>query len=127
LPELAVPVLNTNTPLTPLVPAFAVIIKNVPLEVCDPYPDLKDTCPPDDDDDVPDDNMKSPPVPLFPDPAVTNNDPPRPDLAEPDPIYMLPLFPELEVPVLITIKPLSPEFPAFAVISTNDPLVDIEP
>ena len=78
--------LSTTSPLTPLVPAFAVIIKNEPLDVFDPKPDLKDTAPPDEDDDVPDDRMKSPPVPLLPDPAVTNNDPPRPDCAVPDPI-----------------------------------------
>jgi hypothetical protein len=36
LPELAVPVLITNIPLTPDPPAFAVIIKNEPLDVLEP-------------------------------------------------------------------------------------------
>ena len=83
---LPVPVLNTNRPLTPAVPAFAVLSNNAPLVVIDPYPLTTDTRPPDAaaDVDVPADRISSPPVPLLPDPTVTYTDPPRPVVAEPD-------------------------------------------
>jgi len=85
LPELAVPVLNTNKPLTPSAPAFAVFNNNDPLDVNDPYPLITDSRPPLDDADVPANKTNSPPVPLLPDPTVTYTDPPRPKLAVPDP------------------------------------------
>jgi len=85
LPELAVPVLNTNNPLTPLLPAFEELNNNEPLAVNELYPLTTDTLPPLDDADVPADNTNSPPVPLLPDPTVTYTDPPRPEIAVPDP------------------------------------------
>ena len=86
MPVDELPVLSTNRPLTPAVPAFAVLINNAPLVVADPYPLTNDTRPPDAvaNDDVPADRISSPPVPLLPDPTVTYTDPPRPDVADPD-------------------------------------------
>ena len=46
LPEAAVPVLKESAPLVLVVPAFAVLIENAPLDSADPYPLVKDTEPP---------------------------------------------------------------------------------
>jgi len=71
LPELAVPVLNTNKPLTPFTPEFDVFNSNEPLVDAKPNPLITDNRPPLEDDDVPADKTNSPPVPLLPEPTVT--------------------------------------------------------
>ena len=76
---------------------------------------------------MPDDNINSPPDPLFPDPTVTYIDPPRPELDVPDPMYIEPLLPELDVPVLITTNPLiPPEVPALDDRINKSPLEVLE-
>jgi hypothetical protein len=42
VPELEVPVLNTNNPLTPDFPAFPVVNNNAPLDVSLPTPVVND-------------------------------------------------------------------------------------
>ena len=86
LPKLAVPVLKTAIPLTPLKPESAVVISTDPLLDNEPYPDVILTAPPVDDKDRPADNTTSPPVPLFPDPTSMYKDPPRPAVALPEPM-----------------------------------------
>jgi hypothetical protein len=78
-PALDVPVLKIIMPLTPLTPAFDVTISTDPLDVEDPYPLCMTWFPPDANEDEPEDNTISPPVPLLPEPTVKYNDPPRPD------------------------------------------------
>ena len=46
LPELDVPELNTNTPLTPFAPAFALRIVIAPLLLVIPLPPITPTAPP---------------------------------------------------------------------------------
>jgi hypothetical protein len=69
-------VLNTNTPLTPAVPAFDVDIHTDPLLVFEPYPDNNDTTPPEVEVDSPAVMTIFPPTPLSPDPTVTDIEPP---------------------------------------------------
>jgi hypothetical protein len=83
-PELAVPVLSTNNPLTPAVPAFAVVIDNLPLLDTELKPVLIEKRPPEDEEDVPPDSTTAPPAPLLPDPAVRYTEPLRPPDAEPE-------------------------------------------
>jgi hypothetical protein len=119
-PVPAVPVLNTNWPLTPAVPALAVMSNKAPL-VFRPTPDTTDKRPPLSDDEVPADNTNSPPAPLSPDPTVTYTAPPRPDVADPVPMYNTPLLPLLAMPVLNTNWPLTPDEPALDVYRVNGP------
>jgi hypothetical protein len=70
LPDVETPVLSTMNPLTPDPPALAVPKTKDPLEVTELYPLLVITLPPLDDDDMPADNTRVPPVPLSPDPTV---------------------------------------------------------
>jgi hypothetical protein len=89
LPELDVPVLKTNSPLTPVEPAFAVDNSNEPLDETKLYPLVTDTRPPDNpgaDDETPPDKTTSPPDPLLLEPTVMYTEPPRPEDAEPDPM-----------------------------------------
>ena len=120
--------LNTNRPLTPAVPAFAVLSNNAPLVVIDPYPLTRDTRPPDAavDVDVPADRISSPPEPLSPDPTVTYTDPPDPAYDLPDPMNKPPELPKDASPVLKEIKPLTPLAPAFGVWRIRSPLVVLE-
>ena len=71
LPELELPVLSTNNPLTPELPAFAVRRSSTPLLVAVPKPVVNDTNPPVADADVPAISTISPPDPVVPDPTVT--------------------------------------------------------
>jgi len=68
-PELAVPVLSTNIPLTPFAPEFEVRSVIDPLEVEDPNPLLIEMAPPLLEDDIPALNVILPPRPLSPDPT----------------------------------------------------------
>jgi hypothetical protein len=114
-------------PLTPDRPAFEVISTVEPLLDCEPYPDRRDSRPPDCILDIPDDTITLPPAPLSPDPTPIVKDPPRPLFEIPVPIRILPLLPTLDEPVLKTTKPLEPDTPAFAVENRRDPLVDMVP
>lgn len=127
LPTLALPVLSTNMPLTPVLPAFDVCTRIAPLLAAVPNPLLTDTIPPVCNADTPADKIIWPPDPLLPEPTVMESTPPRPRTEDPDPIYSAPLFPELELPVLNTKVPLTPAVPAFDVCTSNDPLLVAEP
>jgi len=127
LPVLALPVLSTNKPLTPAVPAFRDRRITSPLLVEELKPPTKDSKPPLDDPDAPADMTTCPPLPLFPEPTVKYNEPPRPEAAVPEPKYMAPLLPLLALPVLSTRYPLTPESPPSAVLNSNDPLLREEP
>ena len=70
MPVEAAPVLSTMDPLTPAVPAVAVWMRTLPLDVREPEPDVIVTLPPEVDDVSPADNIKLPPIPLLPLPTV---------------------------------------------------------
>ena len=70
IPLLELPELRTTAPLTPDVPALAVLMINEPLLVEDPYPVKIDTIPPLDDDDTPADNTSCPPTAESPAPTT---------------------------------------------------------
>jgi hypothetical protein len=70
LPTLDVPVLRVSRPLTPDGPALAVLKRKEPLEVTVLYPLIIEVRPPDSDVEVPADRIRSPPVPLSPEPTA---------------------------------------------------------
>jgi hypothetical protein len=86
LPTLLVPELNTNRPLTPDVPAFAVRIVTDPLLVAVPAPVSRLIAPPVCTVLEPDSTPNRPPDPLFPLPTVSKIEPPRPVVAAPVPM-----------------------------------------
>jgi hypothetical protein len=69
-PLLEVPVLRTRRPLTPAVPAFAVCKRSSPLEVALLNPVVIDTRPPVESEVVPEERIRLPLGPLFPEPTV---------------------------------------------------------
>jgi hypothetical protein len=118
-PQLDVPELNANMPLTPFLPAFVVRIVMDPLEDAIPNPVDMPMCPP-----VvplaaepcvlsPEVTTSSPPTPLLPLPTVKLIAPPLPPVDAPEPIETEPEPPELVVPELNTSVPLMPVSPAF--------------
>jgi len=125
-PELEVPVLRTNTPLTPDPPALDVWIRTEPLVDVVLKPDTREARPPTVPEVVPACSTSSPPDPVSPDPTERYTAPPRPEVATPEPIITAPLLPELEVPELRTSMPLTPDAPAFAVWIRRFPLEEID-
>jgi hypothetical protein len=123
VPELAVPELNTNTPLVPILPAFAVLTVTAPLVDDRPWPVIMPIAPPVFTVFSPAVAVINPPAPLSPLPTEILIDPPLPNVAAPEPIEIEPLLPTLEVPELKTNTPLVPEAPAFAVLIVMTPLL----
>ena len=62
--------LNTNNPLTPLLPESDVLSTKAPLELDEP-PLTTDTPPPVAEEEIPADKISAPPAPQLPDPTVT--------------------------------------------------------
>jgi len=129
-----VPVVMETSPLTPLVPAFGVVISISPLEVFSLNPLITVTLPPVSPsvvDVFPALMRISPPLPELPSPTVILMAPDRPLDAVPDPINKAPLLPFVEAPELIEIKPVVPPvdgvpavmLPAVAVDITMFPLL----
>merc|ERR1711995_93224 len=110
-PELAVPELNTSTPLTPLWPALDDTIVTAPLVLAMPWPLTTPTAPPVATVLSPDATVISPPAPLLPLPTVMLTAPDLPPVDAPDPIEIEPDVPELDVPELNTSTPLTPLSP----------------
>ena len=127
MPDVALPELKITDPLTPDVPAFAVLKTKLPLLELVPSPVRIDTRPPLDADDSPADKTSRPPLPLFPLPTVTYIEPPRPVIAVPEPTYKAPEFPDVEEPELRTTRPLVPAVPEFGERSTRGPLLVDDP
>ncbi len=127
LPDELVPVLTTIMPLTPEVPASAVVIVNDPLDDAVLDPVVIVTAPPVAPGEIvaPAVNRISPPVPLLPLPTANTMLPPRPDVAVPVTKYKAPLLPLFPVPVLITIIPLIPEVPDCSVLMMTSPLAPL--
>jgi hypothetical protein len=125
LPRVALPVLTTTIPLTPLKPALAVVMVNEPDENEPLVPVAIVTKPPVAPLDIPAVMETWPPIPQSPDPTVIEIAPPRPlPDVDPEPTMILPLFPLAEVPVLNTSIPLIPLTPALAVVRIIAPLAD---
>jgi hypothetical protein len=108
VPELAVPELNTSTPLAPAFPAFAVVTNREPLELKPPAPLEISTFPPARSPEAPASRTSRPPAPLLPLPTVILTRPPFPKPATPVPIETDPDVPELDVPELNSRAPLVP-------------------
>ena len=113
-PELVVPVLNTNAPLTPAAPAFAVRMLTMPDVVAVPSPEPILRSPPVCTVLRPLYASKNPPDPLVPLPDTIKMEPLRPAVAAPVPRISDPELPEDVVPVLNTSAPLAPDTPALA-------------
>jgi hypothetical protein len=126
-PELVVPELNVRTPLTPPVPALAVLIVIAPLVVAPPWPLVIPTAPPVVIVLSPAARVIKPPTPLFPVPTVMLTAPPVPLVAVPDPIAIEPEFPTLVEPELKVSSPLTPELPPLAVWMVIAPLEVAKP
>ena len=78
-PDDEVPVLNTSSPLTPLLPAFDVRTMSEPLDFAVPYPDSNEIVPPVLDADLPAYTFINPPLPVVvpsESPAITSIIPP---------------------------------------------------
>jgi hypothetical protein len=124
VPELEVPELNVNKPLTPSVPWIAERMSMAPLEVDPPSPLVKVTAPPVR-------TVLSPALTSTPPPEMLSvtlptanlTCPPFPLIALPDPIDTEPVLPEEEVPELNTSSPLTPLVPEFDVVIVIAPLV----
>jgi hypothetical protein len=128
VPLLVVPVLNTNPPLTPLVPALGVSTIKGPLLVSELEPEEMVIAPP-----VtaavadPEEITMLPPGYAVPDPTFTKTEPPKPEVAERVAMSKDPEEPELEVPDLNKIAPLTPNVPALADIKLIAPLDVADP
>ena len=121
LPVELLPELNTNMPLLPPLPPFALRITTPPLVVAVPSPEDKDNAPPDLEVDLPPCALSVPPDPLVPLPTVTRIPPLRPAVAMPLPILMEPLLPVELTPELNTSMPLLPAAPLFIDRITTSP------
>ena len=122
-PELVVPELNDSRPLTPPVPAFAVLIVIAPLDVFTPSPLVTPMAPPVSTVLWPAVSVIRPPVPLLPPPTVMLTAPALPPTAAPEPTRIEPLEPELVVPELNDSKPDAPVAPALEVRIVMAPLL----
>jgi hypothetical protein len=123
VPELDVPELKDRSPLTPLVPAFAVAIVMAPLVLAMPWPLVTPIAPPVRTVLSPAATVIKPPVPLKPVPTVMLTAPALPSVAAPVPRKMAPEEPEFDVPELNESRPLTPLSPAFEVRIVIAPLV----
>ena len=125
LPWLVVPERKDKKPLTPVVPEFAVLTLNAPLDVTRPYPVINDIKPP-----VPLVVAVLSPAPTWmwpaasvsPAPINTLKLPPAPPVEAPVFSTIPPLLPLLAVPERKDKKPLTPVVPEFAVLTLNAPL-----
>ena len=123
VPELLVPELNVNRPLTPLWPAFDDAMVIAPLVLAMPWPLVTPIAPPVCTVLSPDATVIRPPAPLLPLPTVMLIAPDLPPVAVPVPIEIEPDVPELAVPELNVSKPLTPLSPAFDDTIVIAPLV----
>jgi hypothetical protein len=121
-PALVVPDVNDSDPLTPTVPAFALLTEREPLEVATPSPLFKVSAPPVCELLEPDARVKVPPTPMSPLPTAMVTIPPVPPVAAPLPMKTEPLTPELLVPEANNTEPLTPAVPAFPDIMERAPL-----
>jgi hypothetical protein len=122
-PALDCPVSKEMSPLTPAVPASAVSIVKLPLDVWVLKPVLRLMSPPEADAVVsPADKTTWPPVPVSPEPTESEIAPALPPTAWPDDIEIEPLSPAVDLPVAKEISPLTPDAPASTVFTDKLPL-----
>jgi hypothetical protein len=122
VPELEVPELNTNTPLTPLAPAFEVLMSMAPDVLELPTAPVIPIAPPE--------AVELAPAPIkiklpssVPSPTVMLKAPPLPSAAEEEPIDRNPEVPDVDDPELNTSTPLVPAIPEFDDLIVRAPLV----
>jgi hypothetical protein len=123
VPELDVPELKDNIPLTPFVPASAEDIVMAPLDVAFPSPLEMLTEPAVMRVLSPAVTVTPPPAPLSALPTLRRTSPPLPPSTCEVPIDIAPVVPEDDVPELKASIPLTPPVPAFEVPTVIAPLV----
>ena len=123
LPFVDDPDFKCSRPLTPFVPASAVMRLNAPLLVALPDPEATFTDPPVTVVLSPARSTSWPPDALTPAPTTILTLPPVPLSADPDRTTTEPLLPTLPVPVFRWRPPLTPAVPAATVAKLNAPLL----